>query len=81
MGTAFALSIHALRLKTARRATQCPAPPSKKLSLAKPVDSILFGESSFPERGAARDRHGRGIGCGGRGSVGRECFTGRLCRE
>jgi len=23
----------------------------------------------------------RGMGCGGRGSVGRECFTGRLCRE
>ena len=22
-----------------------------------------------PERGAARDRHGRGMGCGGRGSV------------
>ena len=33
--------------------------------------SSLQAGASNPERGAYRDRHGRGMGCGGRGSVGR----------
>jgi hypothetical protein len=31
--------------------------------------SILELFASHPTRGAYRDRHGRGVGCGGRGSV------------
>jgi hypothetical protein len=35
-----------------------------------------------PERGAFRDRHERGLGCGGRDSVGREeVVAGRVSRE
>jgi hypothetical protein len=52
--------------------------PRKKY-FAGPVGQISATSSPrpFPARGAYRDRHERGRGCGGRGSVGAQVFAGR----
>ena len=42
----------------------------KNISVPTYPKSHLELSSSHPTRGAYRDRHGRGVGCGGRGSVG-----------
>jgi hypothetical protein len=41
----------------------------KNISVPTPPKSDLELFASHPTRGAYRDRHGRGEGCGGRGSV------------
>jgi hypothetical protein len=41
----------------------------KNISVPAPPKSDLEFLASHPTRGAYRDRHGRGEGCGGRGSV------------
>jgi hypothetical protein len=66
---------------------RCPTGKSaKNLStpLAKNIPLVPSGKSALPAcavppgKGALRDRHERGLGCGGRGSVGRErSFAGR----
>ena len=47
------------------------------------LTQITFISAAVPShRGAYRDRHGRGVGCGGRGSVGRaDVIAGRVSRE
>ena len=63
-------------VKTTRRANQSsqqkPVQPSRKKYFAFAVGQISTTSSPrpFPARGAYRDRHERGMGCGGRGSVG-----------
>ncbi len=53
--------------------------PSGKISLNPSGKSLLQIRLSHPARGAYRDRHERGMGCGGRGSVGRVWwFAGRF---
>jgi hypothetical protein len=47
------------------------SPPAKNIPLFTSLKSALQPAPSRPTRGAYRDRHGRGVGCGGRGSVGR----------
>jgi hypothetical protein len=55
------------------------SPFRKNNSLPDHPKSPLEIPPSHPSRGADRDRHGRGVGCGGRGSVRREkLFAGRL---
>src|SRR3954471_18926681 len=64
----------------ARRANhqKLSSPVAKNFSLSSVPKSSLQASPSNPERGAYRDRHGRGVGCGGRGSVGRaDVFAGR----
>src|SRR5258708_24413700 len=46
------------------------SPIFKNISVPALPKSLLYPQPSRPERGAYRDRHGRGAGCGGRGSVG-----------
>src|SRR6202043_323722 len=41
----------------------------KNISLRRSVETVLLIPPSRPERGAFRDRHERGTGCGGRGGV------------
>jgi hypothetical protein len=43
------------------------SPLCKNISLHRLVDTALLIPPSHPTRGAYRDRHGRGAGCGGRG--------------
>jgi hypothetical protein len=52
----------------------------RKKYFAGPVGQISATSSPrpFPARGAYRDRHERGMGCGGRGSVGAQVFAGRF---
>jgi hypothetical protein len=47
-------------------------PLLKKYSAFPKSQISLYPSSSRPTRGAYRGRHGRGTGCGGRGSVGRD---------
>jgi hypothetical protein len=57
-----------------------PSSPFRKnnVLLARPKSALSI-PPSHPSRGADRDRHGRGVGCGGRGSVRRvKMFAGRL---
>src|SRR5713101_7195768 len=51
----------------------------KNISLPTYPKSNLELSSSHPTRGAYHDRHGRGVECGGRGSVGARwnCRAGR----
>src|SRR5882672_5930745 len=57
------------------RAVICPSgrfvssPVCKNISVSTHPKSLLELRLSHPPRGAYRDRHGRGEGCGGRGSV------------
>ena len=44
--------------------------PTDKISFNLSGKSLLQNRPSHPARGAYRDRHERGMGCGGRGSVG-----------
>src|SRR5882672_1866336 len=44
-------------------------PRSENISLSRLVETALRIPTVPPHRGAYRDRHGRGEGCGGRGSV------------
>src|SRR6266850_1289366 len=65
--------------KSVRPLKSCPAPLAKIFRFA--ADPNPFTESCrpVPTRGAARDRHRRGAGCGGRGSVGRcQGMAGRV---
>src|SRR6266705_1973125 len=45
------------------------SPNPKNISLLRLVETALWIPTVPPHRGAYRDRHGRGEGCGGRGSV------------
>jgi len=45
------------------------SPDPKNISLLRLVETALLIPTVPPHRGAYRDRHGRGEGCGGRGSV------------
>ena len=45
------------------------SPDPKNISLHRLVETALLIPTVPPHRGAYRDRHGRGEGCGGRGSV------------
>ncbi len=47
------------------------SPVSKNISLRRLVETDLLIPLSRPSRGAYRDRHERGAGCGGRGGAGR----------
>src|SRR5712672_3129732 len=49
--------------------TGVSSPLCKNISVFVPPKSHLELFVSHPKRGAYRDRHGRGEGCGGRGSV------------
>src|SRR6267378_8103999 len=49
--------------------TGVSSPPCKNISVSGPPKSHLELWPSHPTRGAYHDRHGRGVGCGGRGSV------------
>src|SRR5260370_40279374 len=46
------------------------SPLCKNIPVPALPKSLLYRQPSHPTRGAYRDRHGRGAGCGGRGSVG-----------
>jgi hypothetical protein len=55
------------------------SPLCKNISVSAYPKSNLYASPSHPTRGAYRDRHGRGAGCGGRGSVGRcQGMAGRV---
>ena len=55
------------------------SPSYKNIPLPVSPKSNLYRQPSHPTRGAYRDRHGRGAGCGGRGSVGRcQGMAGRV---
>ena len=45
------------------------SPFAKNIPLSPSGKSSLQARPSHPARGAYRDRHERGMGCGGRGSV------------
>ena len=63
--------------KSTRFARSSPSHKNNFL-LATPKSPLKI-PPSHPSRGADRDRHGRGVGCGGRGSVRRvKMFAGRL---
>jgi hypothetical protein len=71
----------------ARRANQrgfarlpCPA-PFAKIFLFFRTQITPITRAVLPHTGAYRGRHGRGVGCGGRGSVGRNGIAGRIFRE
>src|ERR1700737_5180482 len=49
--------------------TGVSSPLCKNISVFTPPKSHLELFASHPTRGAYHDRHGRGVGCGGRGSV------------
>jgi hypothetical protein len=49
--------------------TGVSSPICKNISVFIPPKSPLELFLSHPSRGACHDRHGRGVGCGGRGSV------------
>src|SRR6266478_9019466 len=55
------------------------SPICKDISLRAGPKSAAYPQPSRPQGGAYRDRHGRGAGCGGRGSV-RRCqgMAGRV---
>jgi hypothetical protein len=46
-------------------------PIAKNILIFRNPKSLLYSMPSRPTQGAYRDRHGRGMRCGGRGSVGR----------
>src|SRR5437016_1435052 len=56
----------------------CPAPFAKRFCF-RPDPNQMHIQAVLSHRGAARDRHGRGAGCGGRESV-RRCqgMAGRV---
>jgi hypothetical protein len=55
-----------------------PAPFSKIFPFPRDPNQIYIPRV-LPHRGAYRDRHGRGVGCGGRGSLGRAlAIAGRV---
>src|SRR5258706_2112833 len=67
-----------LRLPPCEREVICPSgspvkrlssPHSKNFFLYRLVETSLEPAPSHPETGAYRNRHGRGVGCDGRGSV------------
>src|ERR1700736_5614895 len=49
--------------------TGVSSPLCKNISVSTPPKSHLELFASHPTRGAYHDRHERGVGCGGRGSV------------
>ena len=51
-----------------QRDATCPA-PFPKIFPFQPDPNHFISLAVSPHRGAARDRHGRGVGCGGRGSA------------
>src|SRR5260370_17073974 len=53
---------------SARRANQCPAPYAKIFRFPRRANH-LYKLARLVPQGAARDRHERGTGCGGRGTV------------
>src|SRR6202011_5190012 len=56
----------------ARRANQrfgCPVPLAKIFRFTRRANHLYKFAPSHPTRGAYHDRHERGVGCGGRGSV------------
>ena len=61
----------------------CPVQPSFKKYFAFAVGQISSTSSPrpFPARGAYRDRHERGMGCGGRDSVGAQGGRRAVSRE
>jgi hypothetical protein len=54
---------------TGSAAIALSSPFCKNISLPDCPKSTLQPRPSHPTRGAYRDRHGRGVGCGGRGSA------------
>jgi len=56
--------------QTAVGKNQCPALIRKIFRLTRRANHLYRFACLASLRGAARDRHGRGAGCGGRGSVG-----------
>jgi hypothetical protein len=61
----------------------CPVQPHFQKHFRFHLTQIISTTLAIPPpRGAYRDRHGRGEGCGGRGSVGRAIVVmGRVSRE
>jgi hypothetical protein len=58
------------------------SPPAKNISLAPSGKSSPLISTVLPHKGAYRDRHERGAGCGGRGSAwARDVIAGRVSRE
>jgi hypothetical protein len=55
---------------TGKSPKTCPAPIEKIFRLPRRGKSVAYLRPSHPIRGAGRDRHERGLRCGGRGSVG-----------
>ncbi len=56
----------------------CPAPFRKIFRFYRKSTQAYVGARLIPARGAARDRHERGVGCGGRGGVVRRTTPVRL---
>jgi hypothetical protein len=57
------------------------SPFHKNILIFRNPKSLVYFQPSCPTRGAVRDRHGRGSGCGGRGSADNErCGSGRRSR-
>jgi hypothetical protein len=54
------------------------SPPAKNISLLDLVETAIEQIHPVPTKGAFRDRHERGAGCGGRGSVERRTTLIRL---
>ncbi len=59
-------NVTARRANHSSRAKTCPAPRAKNISLFQKPKSVVVFAPSRPDRGAFRERHGRGAGCGGR---------------
>ena len=53
--------------KSLNKVTWLSSPFWKNILIFRRRKSVLYLALSRPTRGAARDRHGRGAGCGGRG--------------
>jgi hypothetical protein len=64
-------SIHARDLPVGQISHLAVQPPLQKYSTSPLTQITSISLAVSPHRGAYRDRHGRGVGCDGRGSVGR----------
>jgi hypothetical protein len=54
------------QINDSKSATPPSSPFRKNISLRRLVETDLLIRHPVPIRGAFRDRHGRGLGCGGR---------------
>jgi hypothetical protein len=57
-------------VETDQSDSPCPVPFPKRFPFPLDPNQIYKPRRLVPQRGAYRDRHERGAGCGGRGSVG-----------